>query len=202
VRRKKDSTEMQDVADQEPVTAAPEEGERADDPRRSEAARLLQAGSHDEAAERYEALLERSPEDLELILGLASALIPLGRFETAEKELKRAQRIAPRRPEVYYLMGLTYQRRGNYNATVESMRRVVELDDAHGSAYQVLGEALNQLARPNEALEALERAVALSPENGRAYYGMGIAYDRLAKPERAAEMYRKAREVGDEEGEG
>ena len=200
MRRKKDSAEMHDEAGQEQVTAPPE-AERAEDPRRAEAARLLQAGDHDEAAERYGALLESSPEDLDLILGLAAALIPLGRFETAEKELKRAQRIAPRRPEVHYLMGLTYHRRGNYTATVESMRKVVELDDGHASAFQLLGEALNQLARPNEALEALERAVALNPDNGRAYYGMGIAYDRLAKPERAAEMYRRAREAGDEEGE-
>jgi len=196
---------MQDEATENPATAEAEteaEADRGEDPRRVAAARLLQDGSYDEAADRYAVLLEESPEDLELILGLARALLPLGKYDVAEKELKRAQRIAPRRPEVHYLMGLIYQRRGVNASVAETMRRVVELDDTHVGAFQALGEALNQLAKPVEAIEAFERAVALSPDYGRAYYGMGIAYDRLAKPKRAAEMYRRAREAGNEDAEG
>lgn len=157
---------------------------------------LVEQGSHAEAAEAYAALLAASPDDVRALLGAGAALTALSRYDAAEKELRRALRLAPDLADVHHQLGLVLFKRGVYAAAATELRRAVELDPGCGPAYVVLGEALNQLAESDQALEALENAARIQPENSRAYWAMGIAYDRKGKHDRAAEMYRLSREVG------
>jgi tetratricopeptide (TPR) repeat protein len=157
---------------------------------------LMEQGSHAGAAEAYAALLATSPDDVRALLGAGAALTAMSRYDAAEKELRRALRLAPDLSDVHHQLGVVLFKRGVYAAAAVELRRATELDPGCGPAYLVLGEALNQLAESDRALEALETATRIQPENSRAYWAMGIAYDRKGKPERAAEMYRMSREVG------
>jgi tetratricopeptide (TPR) repeat protein len=157
---------------------------------------LMEQGSHAGAAEAYAALLAASPDDVRALLGAGAALTAVSRYDAAEKELRRALRLAPDLSDVHHQLGVVLFKRGVYAAAAVELRRAVELDPGCGPAYLVLGEALNQLAESDQALEALETATRIQPENSRAYWAMGIAYDRKGKPDRAAEMYRMSRDVG------
>ncbi|HEX2093778.1 MAG TPA: tetratricopeptide repeat protein [Longimicrobiaceae bacterium] len=156
---------------------------------------LMEQGSFAEAVEAYTAILSTSADDVRAILGAGAAHAAMGRYEAAEKELRRALRLAPDQAEVHHQLGLVLFKRGVYAAAATELRRAVELDPHCASAYLVLGEALNQMAESDQAIEALENATRIQPENPRAYYAMGIAYDRKGRPDRAAEMYRLSREV-------
>lgn len=156
---------------------------------------LSAAGSHADAAEAFGTVAAGQPDNLRAVLGFGSALFALGKYEPAEKELRKALKLAAEAPEVNYLLGYTLYKKGVYAAAATQLRRAVELDPDHGGAYLILGEALNQMAESDAAIQALEMAVQLSPENGKAYYAMGIAYDRKGNHDRAAEMYRLSREV-------
>lgn len=168
------------------ISDAPEE--RADE--------HLAAGRYAEAAEAFAGLAAADPNNVRAAMGLGAAQLYLGRYDAAEKEFRRALRLAPELPDVHYHLGLTLFKRGVNAAASAELRRATELDPEHAAAFQVLGEALNQMGEPQEAIRALEQAVRLSPENSKAYYAMGIAHDRLGNPERAGEMYRRSREVG------
>lgn len=157
---------------------------------------LMEQGSHAGAADAYAALLAASPDDVRALLGAGAALTAMSRYDAAEKELRRALRLAPDLADVHHQLGVVLFKRGVYAAAATELRRAVELDPGCGPAYVVLGEALNQLAESDQALEALENAARIQPENSRAYWAMGIAYDRKGKHDRAAEMYRMSREVG------
>lgn len=157
---------------------------------------LMEQGSHAAAADAYAALLAASPDDVRALLGAGAALTAMSRYDAAEKELRRALRLAPEMADVHHQLGVVLFKRGVYAAAAVELRRAVELDPGCGPAYLVLGEALNQMAESDQALEALETATRIQPENSRAYWAMGIAYDRKGKPDRAAEMYRMSREVG------
>jgi len=156
---------------------------------------LAAAGMHPEAAEAYTAVLAASADHVRAITGLGVALAAQRKFDAAEKELRRAQRLAPDSFDVHLQLGVALYKKGVYAAAATALRRAVELDGSSVLAYLTLGEALNQMAEPDAAIEALEEAVRLQPDNHRAFYAMGIAYDRKANPERAAEMYRLSREV-------
>ncbi|CAN5688718.1 hypothetical protein BH23GEM7_BH23GEM7_17110 [soil metagenome] len=174
------------------------EGDAADAAggRHDPARRLVEEGRHTEAAELYSAAVAADPQDVGALLGLGSVLLSLSRYEDAERELRRALRIAPEMGTVRHQLGLTLFRRGVYSTAATELRRVVELDSDNAAAYLLLGEALNQLGDPDAAIEALEHALRLQPRNSRIYYALGISYDRKGVPERAAEMYRHSRELG------
>ena len=145
--------------------------------------------------DRLEAARALDPENVGLLVNLGWTLGLLGRFDEAERELRRAQKLSPDDIAVRAGVGLLSFRRGLYQQAESELRWVCEQDPEHGPAHFYRGEALNRLGRVDLALEMLERAAGLQPTNHRAFYTMGILYDRKNLPQQAAAMYRKAREL-------
>lgn len=156
--------------------------------------RLLSAGDFRAAAELYAALSAQGVADINASLGLGSALLGLGKYEAAERELRRAHQLAPDRADVHLHLGTALYKRGVYTAAAMELRRAAELDPDCSQAFLLLGEALNQMGKPDAAIEVLER-VTHTEVGSRALYALGIAYDRKGEPERASEMYRQSREL-------
>ena len=150
---------------------------------------------HHLALEQFESARTAEPENVEAMEAVAVALAAVGRFETAEKELRRILRLHPEHASAHGHLGMVSFRRGLYAQAEMELKRALELDPELATAYFYRGEALNQLGRSDEALEMLERSVQLNPANARAFYIMGIVYDKKGRPQEAGAMYRKAREV-------
>jgi Flp pilus assembly protein TadD len=186
------------IAEPAPALSAPSAGAPpASDPlaeHLARAAAFAERGSHADAADAYATLAAEHPNHLRALLGLSTVLAAQGKYEAAEKELRRALKVAPDDPEVHHLLGSTLFKRGVYPAAVASLRRAIELDRSNVAAHVVLGEALNQLAESDAAIQVLEEALRLQP-SAKAYYAMGIALDRKGSFDRAAEMYRLSRDV-------
>ncbi|MGH7444142.1 MAG: tetratricopeptide repeat protein [Longimicrobiales bacterium] len=162
---------------------------------RLELARLYEAKNEWQLAlEQYEAAREEE-DGLDATLGVAAALAAIGKFEAADRELRRAARSHPSSAQVFATSGTIAFRRGRYTEAEQDLKRAIDLDPENGYAYFYRGEALNQLSRVDEALEMLERATQLLPALSRAYYVMGILFDKKGRPQEAAAMYRRAREV-------
>ena len=128
----------------------------------------------------------------QVLVNLGSALGSLLRFDDAEREISRAQMLAPEEVAVRCCFGILCFRRGLYDQAEAELHWVCEQDPEHGSAHFYLGETLNRLGRMDQALVILERAARLQPYNHRAFYTMGILYDRKNLREEAVAMYRKA----------
>jgi Flp pilus assembly protein TadD len=116
------------------------------------------------------------------------------RYDDAERELQRAQKLKPDDQTVLLQQGILACRRAKWREAVEPLARVVRQDAMSGQAQFYLGEALSKLDRLGEALEAYHRAAELEPENWRAFKGVGIVLDRMGRPLEAAEFYRRARD--------
>ncbi len=152
-------------------------------------------GEHHLALEHFEAARDAAPDDVGVLVDHANALAQLGRFDTAEKELRRALRIDPARPAVHASLGIINFRRGVYGQAEQELKRAIDLDPSAPAPFHYRGESLNQLNRVDEALTMLQRAAQLEPTHARTYYVMGIVFDKKGRPQEAAAMYRKAREV-------
>jgi tetratricopeptide (TPR) repeat protein len=162
--------------------------------RRQEAARLAEQGEFAAAAERYAGIVASAPGDVGALLGLAGTLVALGRYEPAEREIRRALRLTPDSAEVNLQLGITLFKRASYPAAAAALRRTLELDPECMPAHLLLGEALNQMGEPQAAIESLENAIRIEP-TAKAFYALGIAHDRAGQPERAGQMYRRSREL-------
>ena len=131
-----------------------------------------------------------------VILRCARATILSGRlrYDDAERELKRAQKVKPDDAGVLLQQGILACRRAKWREAVEPLARVVKADPLSGQGHFYLGESLSKLDRLGEALEAYHRAADLEPDNWRAFKGVGIVLDRMGRPSEAAEFYRRARD--------
>jgi tetratricopeptide (TPR) repeat protein len=147
------------------------------------------------ALEQFEAARDAAPDSVEVLVQHANALAGVGRFDAAERELRRALKMEPTRPEVHGSLGIINFRRGKYNQAEQELKRAIELDPESPAAFHYRGESLNQLGRVDEALSMLERAAQLAPAHARTFYVMGIVFDKKGRPQEAAAMYRKAREI-------
>jgi Flp pilus assembly protein TadD len=126
---------------------------------------------------------------------LGTELGAIGRYEDAERELRRAQRIAAEDPAVRAALGILYFRRGLYAQAEVDLAWVCARAPEHGPAHLYRGEVLNRLGRFEDAFTTLERAAVLLPDHPRPYYLMGILFDRKGMPDQAAAMFRRAREL-------
>lgn len=152
-------------------------------------------GDHLLALEQLEAARARREDDVDVLVSLGGTLVALGRYDQAEREVRRALRLDPERSDVHANLGILHFKRGLYSQAELELRRATELDPGSAVALFYRGEALNQLGKVDEALEMLQRAVALDRHNAKAFYTMGILYDKKNLRRQAEAMYRKAREV-------
>ncbi|MCC7195232.1 MAG: tetratricopeptide repeat protein [Gemmatimonadaceae bacterium] len=130
------------------------------------------------------------------MLHCARAAILSGRlrYDEAERELQRAQKLKPDDREVLLQQGILACRRAKWREAVDPLHRVVKVDPLSAQAHFYLGEAQNKLDRLGEALESYHRAAELDSGNWRAFKGVGIILDRMGRSGEAAEYYRRARD--------
>lgn len=152
-------------------------------------------GQHLLALEQFEAARALAPDNIEIILNIADSLSFLSRFEQAERELRRAQKLDASRADVYVHLGILYYKRGLYAQADIELRKAIELSPDNALAFLYRGESLNQIGRVDEALEMVTRALQLQPNTSRSFYLMGILYDKKRLPQQAMDMYRRSREI-------
>ena len=68
-----------------------------------------------------EALLEREPERFDAHVNLARSLARAGRYQDAERHLRRALEQRPEDGEVHYLLGLMLARLGRLDEAIEAL---------------------------------------------------------------------------------
>jgi tetratricopeptide (TPR) repeat protein len=149
-----------------------------------------------------EALLDRAPQDSELLWRYGRALMRRGEkkstakarledYSRAESTLKRSVEVTPASAEAHYWLGVTIGRRGETQGMIKSaflikpikreMQEAMRLDPALGAAHHVLGEILWQVPAfmggdKKKALEELETAVRLSPNYSASFVPLAEAY--------------------------
>lgn len=157
-------------------------------------AALAKRGNIEGALGVLERAIGAGADGVTLRCARASILSGRLRYDDAERELLRAQKLKPDDQTVLLQQGILACRRAKWREAVEPLARVVRQDSASSLAHFYLGEALSKLDRLGEALEAYHRAAELEPDNWRAFKGVGIVLDRMGRPSEAAEFYRRARD--------
>jgi tetratricopeptide (TPR) repeat protein len=123
-----------------------------------------------EARNSYDRVLEKSPKNIEALLGLARLDIQLGRVEDAEKRLMRAQKIAPKSPQVAAARGQYYAAGQEWPHALEQMRAariLAPYDPIY--AYQ-LGVVQAKMGDTSAALTSFTEAVGAA----EAHYNLGV----------------------------
>ena len=119
--------------------------------------RLLAAGEYELAIRSFNrAALDQGGIDAEILSGLGSANLGLGRLGQAETLLRRATTEFEAWPEIYNNLGVVLMERGKTNEAIQIFRKAFALDDGEST-----------LIRDNLrlALAKSENSVNLDPDN-------------------------------------
>jgi cytochrome c-type biogenesis protein CcmH/NrfG len=115
--------------------------------------------------QKAEKQLEEHPKDPEAIKELAALYYQTGRYDEAARVLQDGREVAPKDPEIPFLLGQVY------------------LQEARATP----GEEQDELYR--QAGEAFAAAAEIEPDNEDAYLFAGESYDRAGEPAQAIKYY-------------
>lgn len=143
-------------------------------------------------------LVEQYPDDYRFYIALAKALGQRGQAAQAERLLRRAIALAPKRAQAHYFLSLTLFEQARdlwrqdrkadaadlFEQAADAARQALDCKPDHALAHAYLGLSLWGLNRKTEAIAALRAAVQCAPEAADPYLFLGKA---LAEDGRSAE---------------
>lgn len=127
-------------------------------------------------------------------LDLSAAYLRTGDFTAALKELKDAERLQPRDPEIHYSMGIAYHGAGFTEKAVDALKRAIDLKSNYSDAHNYLGTIYLERNEHKEAISQFSKALSneLYETPDLALYNMGLAYYRTGNHARAIDTYAEA----------
>ena len=116
-------------------------------------------------------------------LDLARALFARDQFADAVSVLTDTLAAVPDSGRARYLLALTYQRQGNYEAAMAEMGRAAALAPLLGlnSVFQTLGALRRSQQDYEGAIDAFSRRIALVPNDAAAHHELAEMYFRLSR---------------------
>lgn len=118
----------------------------------------LQRHNYPAAAEHFRTVLERHPDERELVERARLYL------RVCERETSR-QPPTPTSPEERVYAATVSLNSGDHDAALGHLNRALTDDPESDHAHYIMAVALSMRGRPEDALEHLRQAIALNPEN-------------------------------------
>jgi tetratricopeptide (TPR) repeat protein len=155
------------------------------------AAFFEEAERYEKAADLYGRALEVDPRRIEALVGQASALRFLGKFDEAVKSLEAAAKLDKEDPEIPYRLGLVHISAKNGEAAVKALLDALGLGKDQVDVILALGDAQLLLGRTSDAESLFAKAVEIAPRRVDARRRYGYALDLVEKNDEALEQYQQ-----------
>ena len=155
-------------------------------------ARLFwQKGHLIEANAIYQALLQKYPKDLDLLLQMGTVQGQLNNFADAVNLVGRAIAIDPGNASAHCTLGNCLRALNQYEAALASYDQSLSLQPDNADTLSNRAVALLDLQRPDEALECLNRTLAIHPGHTSALENRGATLLSLKRYAQALISYDK-----------
>jgi tetratricopeptide (TPR) repeat protein len=129
-----------------------------------EALALHREGKHELAMQRYVAILQKNPGDIDALYYVAMIAIQQGQFGEGIRVIEHALTLGPQ-ARFYNLLGQAHLRLNQDREALESFGRAIESDPAFVDAYGNRAALLAEMGRLQEAVADFDRALQLRPAN-------------------------------------
>lgn len=159
---------------------------------------FFQQGKFDEAAAKYQTILNSYPESLYAISNLAVVRFQQGRYPAAEDYLRRSVKLAPRDAFSHSILGIVLYQQGKYDEAVQILSRASALDPNDPKTRNYLGIAASQKGWQEAAEQECRKAIELDPQYGDAHFNLAVIYATQNPPakELSRRHYNRALELG------
>jgi cellulose synthase operon protein C len=150
----------------------------------------VRTGLVDQAIQDLTALRDKEPNQAEIRVGLAKALIAKGQADAAVAELQKAVELDPANAEGLYQLGFVqHVKKGNAAAALGPYEKAVAADPTNTTYRTNLGAALNEAKQPDRAVAELTKVVETPG------YDRAEAWIYLGQAQIAAKRFKEALEA-------
>ena len=149
-------------------------------------------GRPDEAARRFESLIDIGEETAALRVKLGGLAEARGLYDDAERQYLRAMSLDDGAPEIYNALGLLRAARSRYQEALDLFTKAIELAPASANAYFNAGDVLYSAGDYAQAADFYQAGLDRSPNHAPAFLRLGNCYFHTGVPQAAAMAYRQA----------
>jgi tetratricopeptide (TPR) repeat protein len=118
-----------------------------------------------------------------------------GNVQQAEHICRELLTIHPHDSDALYLLGIIYDRIGDYDSAIESIKKSLQFNPVNDYACFDLGNILRKKERTDEAMLFYQKAVQLNPSNAGAHYCLAVALQEKGRFEAALNSYTKVLQI-------
>ncbi len=163
-----------------------------------EANELFAAQKFDDAATRYQTILNVYPDSLYALSNLAVVRFQQTKYPQAEDYLKKAVKLAPQDAFSHSILGIVLYQQGKIDEAIQILTRAVALDPNDAKTRNYLGIAASQKGWQEAAEQECRRAIEIDPQYGDAHFNLAVIYATQKPPARelANRHYKRALELG------
>ena len=136
---------------------------------------------------------ELQPSNPDGWIGVASVYYDRNDFDEAIRVLTEGKNYVPDEFRVYFLLGISYQRKHDDMNAAAALEKAVQLNGKNVDALSALALVYDELKRPDESDTIYEKALQIDPKNHLLLnnYGYSLA-DRGLQLDRALKMSKEA----------
>jgi tetratricopeptide (TPR) repeat protein len=125
----------------------------------------LAAGKTKEGLAAADQLSAQDKSDIQLHFTLGVLLASSKQYDSAERELEKANALQPETFEILYNLGQAYVRGGKYEKAEVILNRALKIKPESAETLYQLAQSAQEQSRPADALDLLTRAHKLAPQN-------------------------------------
>ena len=163
-----------------------------------QAADLFKNGRYDDAADKYQVIIDKYPESLYAWSNLGVVRFQQGKLDEALKALQQAVKLKPTDAFSYSNLGIVYYKLGQYENSIDALNRAKALNPDDAKTHNYLGCACSQKGWQEVAEKEFRKAIEIDPDFGDAHFNLALVYATEKPPlvELAREEYKKALDLG------
>jgi protein O-mannosyl-transferase len=140
----------------------------------------------------YQDMADKSPNNFRAQCNFGAILSEQGKIVEALARLERARQLNPTYPEVYYDLGVAFDRCRRPDEAAANYLKTLELNPKHTGALQNLGVGLLNRKRPDEAIACWRKALDINPHDAEVRGNLAAVLANRGQIDEAVEQLGKA----------
>ncbi len=158
---------------------------------------LKKIKNYEEAEKYFKIVIEKEPENINALYGLASALFIKQDYENAIKYYEKTLKNGKTRviPEIVYKLGFSYYKLKRYPEAVKYLTEAQNLGLIEEKLFIALGYSLIQVKRISDAMVAYQKALNINPFNYQTHNNIGVLYAQQKQYDKAIKEFKEALKI-------
>jgi len=146
------------------------------------AAALFKQQKYEEAAAKYQVIIDKYPESLYAWSNLGVDRFQQGKFDEALKALQQAVKLSPTDAFSYSNLGIVYYQLNQFENAIDALNAAKALDPTDPKTHNYLGCVCSQKGWSEVAEKEFKKAIELDPNFGEAHFNLALVYATQKPP--------------------